>query len=456
MKKYLRIAGYLVAVLFFGVALSGCTKKASTTVSKNIVVWSFEDEDVWKPIEKSFVAANKGYTMTYVKQTLDANYENKVLNSMLSGEGPDVWSMPSEWIYRHKEKLYPMPAKTLAKLKLDDSYVPVVKQAGYFDNNLYALSPSAEPLIVYYNSTMFQQALTDYDTANAGTDSADKRQHIQNILSNVPSTWTDFTDAIPLLTKKNGTTITQAGAAIGTDNITHSADILYLLMLQDQTDITSSTYDLATFNLPKGTVRQTSDIPGKQALDFYTSFSNPTSANYTWNEAMGNDVDAFVNGKVAMIFGYDDLQTYLAQKYPDFKYQKGSVPQLGSDSTQFVDYARFNAFGVNVLSPNRDIAWNAITALTDSSNSDFNSAEKLYTSQKSTSYDITLANRISNNPEKLELATAQTVVRGRYPNEFDNYIKDMIYAVVHNVQDSQSALDLAAHNITDILRKTTW
>ena len=66
------------------------------------------------------------------------------------------------------------------------------------------------------------------------------------------------------------------------------------------------------------------------------------------------------------------------------------------------------------------------------------------------------AEAITTAQRALELATAQTLVRGRYPTEFDNYIKDMIYAVVHNVQDSQSALDLAAHNITDVLRRTTW
>jgi len=455
MKKYLRIAGYLMAVLFFGVAFSGCTKTTSTA-SKNIVVWSFEDPDVWKPIIKSFASANKGYTMTYVKQSLDSNYENKVLNSILSGQGPDVWSMPSEWIYRHKDQLYPMPAKSLTALKLSDSYVPVIKQAGYFDNNLYALSPSAQPLIIYYNDTIFQQALDDYDMANPGEANSDKRKHASDILSGTPQTWTNFSDALQILTKKSGPTITQAGAALGTDSVTNSTDILYLMMLQDQTDITSSTLDLATFNLPKSTPRQTSNIPGKQALDFYTSFSNPSSPNYTWNDAMGNDVEAFANGKVAMIFGYDDLQNYLAQKYPNFKYKKGSVPQLAADPTTFVDYARFNAFGVSALSQNPTIAWNAISALASTNDSDYNSAEKLYTSAKSSSYDITLDNRVSNNPEKLELATAQTVIRGRYPVEFDNFIKDMIYSVVHNVQDSQSALDLAASNVTNLLRKTTW
>lgn len=457
MKKFLRIGSYIVMLAVFSVALSGCGKTASTNPNaQNVIVWSFEDEDVWKPIAEQFASANKGYTLVYQKQVFDSTYENRVLNSTLSGAGPDVWAMPNDWVFRHKDKLTPMPDTMVKTIKLDTAYVPAVKQSVFFDNKIYALTPSAEPLMVYYNQKLLDKALDNFNETATSKDQA-YRTRILNLFSEIPSTWTDFIELTKLITQKDAKgNITISGAALGTDKIANSQDILYLLMLQNQTKITSEDVKLATFNLPKETPRDTTDIPGQRALDFYTSFADPASANYSWNSSLGNELDAFASGQVAMIFGYSSLQNTLNQKYPNFAYKRGSIPQLTTEPATFVDYAKFNAFGVSNLSINPTQSWNLVQMLATTADTDYNSALHLYTSKKSPSYDISADNRNTNNPEKLELATAQSLVKGRYPVDFDSIIRDAIFAVNNKVQDSKSALDLAANNITELLRKTTW
>ncbi|MFA6963207.1 MAG: extracellular solute-binding protein [Patescibacteria group bacterium] len=456
MKRFLKFASYAVMMAFFTVALSGCTKKTSTTDARatKVIVWSFEDPDVWKPIVKDFESTNKGYTMEYVQQTLDAAYENKVLNSQLSGTGPDVWSMPNDWVYRHKDKLVPAPTAITSKVNMDEGYVQSIKQSVQIDNNIYALSASAEPMIVYYNPSLIRQALSDLEKS---TVSGVTYERISKMFDPVPNTWTNFAEAMPYLTKRDGDNISIAGAAIGSDNVSYPQDILYLLMLQNETKILSDDLKLAMFSLPSSTPVGTEEVPGKRALEFYTSFANPKGANYTWNESMGNDVEAFVNGKVAILFGYDRLLNVFAQKYPTFKdYATTYVPQVNTEPDKIIDYARFNAFGVSAITPNSAIAWNVVHGLATTYSSNITSASRLYGSYKYDSYEIGIENRTGNNPEKLELATAKAFQKGRYPGDFDANMRNAIRAVNKGTLTAQAALNQAADNITVLLRKETW
>jgi ABC-type glycerol-3-phosphate transport system substrate-binding protein len=453
-KKVLKIFGYCLLAVGFSLVLSGCGTKTTTT-SNNVVVWSFEDEDAWQPIIKAFASKNKGYTLTYVKQIPDENYENKVLNSILTDQSPDVWAMPNDWIYRHKDKLSPAPSTITKTLNLDKQYVPSIKESVFFDNNVYALSPSSEPLMIYYNPKLFETALTDFNKTEAAKDTNVKKR-TATLLAEPPALWSDFSETAKLLTKKDGANITQAGVAMGTQRISNAADIIYLLMLQNETDIVSLDSKLATFNLPKGTTTGANDIPGKRAIEFYTSFASSASPSYSWSDALGSDVEAFATGKAAMIFGYSSLANTLLQKYPDLKYKKAYMPQLSNDSTKITDFARFTAFGVSKYSRNPNQGWSLINLLVNDQADTFNSAVKKYTSKKSTSYDIALKNRNGNSPEKLSLATARSLVKGRYPSEFDFYIKQAVASISAQSINPGTALDLTANKITELLRKETW
>lgn len=457
MGRFLKLTSYVLIAAIFSVALSGCTKKTTTETSNTIKVWSFESEDTWTPIKSNFEENNKGYTLVYEKQTLDGNYENRVLNSILSGDGPDIWSMPNDWVYRHKDKLVPHPQEDPA-IELNNYFVPSVKQSVEIDGNIYALTPTAQPLVVFYNEDYLNAAIQEFDDTHSGDSNEEQRRQFHALYEGgFMKTWTDFTKFVELTTKKDGDKIIRPIAAIGTDRLTYSPEILYLLMMQNGTKFLSDEKNLAMLNLPEETPKETASTPGKEALAFFTSFANPQSPNYTWNNSFGNDVDAFANGKVGIIFGFNELQNNFAQKYPNFSYKKAAVPQLTIEAEKFVDYVKFNAFGVSNLSPNQSLAWKLIDSLTQDLNSDFVAASRLNTSAKIDNIDISISERMTDNPERISLATAKSLIKGRFPIEFDNMIKNMILAVNLGVQDPQGALDLAATNITsELLRKENW
>jgi len=442
--------------MIFMVGLSGCTKKkvATDPNANKLVVWGFEDEDAWKEIAEEFTSKNKGYDIVYKRQILNSEYEIKLLNSILSSEGPDVWEMPNDWIYRHSQKLIPLSEKDSADINLD-SFLPIVKQSVFINNKIYALTTNSQPLVILYNEDLIEKR-TDEIIDSLGQE--DARDSARSLLNNFPLTWDEFTEYTKLLTKKNGANIEISGVALGTDKVTFSNDILYLLMYQNGTDIVSDNFELATFNLAKETPKVTTEFPGRRALEFYTSFSNPKSPNYTWNDSLGNNIDAFANGKVATIFAYADTENYLKQKYPAFSYNKAAVPQLYSDDpAKITDYAKFYAYGVSNQTDKPELAWALVKMISgESSSATLNSSMGYSSSQAIKDQEPALTERDQSNPESIELLTSRTLIKGRYPVDFDNAIKNAITEVNRGVQDSGSALNAAANTITQLLTKNTW
>lgn len=453
------LSGVLVLVLATTL-ISGCSSRG-TSAPKTFVIWAFDDEDVWKPIIKEAQKdALKGYEVSYVKKTLNDSYEDDALNSILSGQGPDVWAIPNDWVYRHKDKLAPMPEDLIksTKLNLDEQFVPAIKQSCYFDNKLYALSPTVDTLMVYYNEKLIQSALDEFNAGHKGEANAEARKRASKLLGQIPTTWSDFSEASKLISARSGNGFSRSGVAMGTtNNVNNSQDILYALMLQDGTKMTSDDYSLATFNLPQAAPTGTGEVPATKALEFYNSFSNSASANYSWNSSMPNNVEAFVNGQVGMIFGFESLSNHLAQVYPGFKFKKAPLPQIGTANDVATDYASYLAFTVPKLSNHSGAAWQVINLLSTTQASSYANTVQISQSAKKKDFQVSLKDREGNtNPGKLQTQTAKTWVKGRYPNEADSAVKTAIDNVVIGKQDAQSALDLAASTITTLLRKNTW
>ncbi|MFH1392733.1 MAG: extracellular solute-binding protein [bacterium] len=97
----------------------------------------------------------------------------------------------------------------------------------------------------------------------------------KDLIQTPPASWQEFMDI------KNG--------AIGTaDNIKYAPEILVLLMLEQGVDWPDFDNNL-----------------GETALKFYTQFADPSKKVYTWNESRENSLIEFAQGKVSIIFAYE-------------------------------------------------------------------------------------------------------------------------------------------------------
>ena len=163
-NKFIKFMTTATLAIVFAVTLTGCGTSTSTSVDKSLVIWGFQDEDVFASIIEDF-KSNSSYSnlkITYVKKSLDDYYENDSLNSILSGQGPDVWAIPNDWVYRHKDKLASFPDTIFTdgdtKIVPADYFASVVQSDGFFDNKVYAMTPAIDVLRIYYNPTLIDAA----------------------------------------------------------------------------------------------------------------------------------------------------------------------------------------------------------------------------------------------------------------------------------------------------------
>ncbi len=460
MRQFIKYFALSLVMISISILVSGCSSRtAPDPEAKTLVIWAFDDEDVWKPIMRSIENELEGYKIKYVKKELNSSYENDALNSILSGQGPDVWAIPNDWIYRHKDKLSPMPEKMALNINLEEDFVPIVGQNVYYNGSIYALTPAVDTLMVYYNQEILNDAINEFYYDHRDKADAEAVKRASQLLGQIPTTWNDFVETSKLITQKNGDTIIRSGVALGTTKtVSNSEHILYALMLQNDTKMTTDNIDTATFNLPQTTITNTDDNPAKRALEFYTSFSNPTSENYSWNDSLGNNVEAFVSGNAAMILGFESLSNYFAQVHPSFKYNKATLPQISTTNENITDYAQFTAFTVPTSSSKQQPAWTIINFLSTSYSTAYATTTKVASSENTPGASYLLASRQgSNNPGKYQTKTAVTWNKGRYPNKIDAIFKNTIIGnTASKSQSSQEALDSGAAAVTEILRKTDW
>ena len=105
------------------------------------------------------------------------------------------------------------------------------------------------------------------------------------------------------------------------------------------------------------------DQSGKQAIAFMTQFAQIGSNAYTWNQNMDPSLEAFAKGEAAIAFGYASDIPYIRSIAPYLSYKIAPMPQPQS-ATLRTDFASYWGLAVSRQSSNADIAWQLISAVT--------------------------------------------------------------------------------------------
>src|SRR4030043_2137707 len=118
-----------------------------------------------------------------------------------------------------------------------------------------------------------------------------------------------------------------AGASIGTvKNINRGSDILMMLMLQTGAEMINLKRGEATFDEQVSAGGQMYQ-PGLNSLQFYTNFADPSKKSYTWNNYLDYSIDAFSQGKSAMMINYSFHISTIKAKQPHLRFGIAPVPQ---------------------------------------------------------------------------------------------------------------------------------
>ncbi len=293
----------------------------------------FDDSDVYQQIIAAYKKEHPNITVHYRKFLFD-DYEGSLINALASRKSPDIFMIHNSWLAKHQDKLEPSPKANPSSY--GETFVPQTAQDFVRGNSVYGYPLFIDNLALFYNRDLFAK----------------------EAFGEAPLTWDEFDTYVKSLTRfsPNGDLL-RSGAAMGgtSKSINRATDILLLLLLQNGIEpITSDKHEVAWKTDEK--VLESA----KDALRFYTSFADPASTLYTWNEKQPYSIDGFFTGKVAMMLNYAYNIPVIKAKAPYLNFSVAPLPSKGRPVT----LTNYWGVGVSNQSAFKAEAWNFLDFLT--------------------------------------------------------------------------------------------
>lgn len=302
------IAAFLV---FSGVIKLGGDKQAA---KGTVTVWGTISYQTLQPYIE--LAKEQDLNIIYQEKATN-NYENELVNAFASGTGPDLFMMPHEGILRHSDKILEIPYESFPKTSYEETYID---EARLFltDTGVLAFPVTVDPLVMYYNKPLIASAF----------------------LLDVPQYWDEMTAFTNAITKYSGTgEITISGAGLGTyDNVQNAKALISSLVMQNGNPLVGT--DSTTMKKRSVlTFDEAALMQSESALNFYTSFAQFGSNNYSWNEALVDTQSKFIAGELALYFGRASEITNIQRKNPNLDFGVALLPQVRDTTTKITNGA---------------------------------------------------------------------------------------------------------------------
>ena len=376
MKKLLSIL--LITCLLF---VSGCKKKPApgdpgspqaSAFRNPLQIWmsgSKDEEQFLEAMAKQFVSLGgkefQGLAFKIINFSTDEALQERSIDKMAEGGGPDIVYTNGEWIFNNSNKLMAIANDPgLTAEQFNDSFVRAASQTLTVEKDsttmILGVPLSVDTMALYYNSEHILDRLPD---------------------RNIPGkTWEEFQQDVVNLTKADTSVerFAVSGTALGRgDNIHYSYDVVENIMFQQ--GVQFITYDKSQYTFHntqgKGVLGRQGNL-GVDAMNFFTSFSDPRYKHYSWSDLMANQTnpalnfETFVSGRVSMIFGYHRDKNKIMQAMDFYKSRGGKAidadmikttyfPQpkstLGFGSRKLL--ARVHALGVSKNSKLAKVSW---------------------------------------------------------------------------------------------------
>lgn len=336
-KFQLIFYGVFVLAIFAGVGILAISK-ANNSASKDpadakVTMWGVQPSTFMEPI----IAAS-GANVVYSQKSADTFYQSYI-EALANGKGPDLLLLTQADVYRFISRLAPIPYQNFPERTFRDQFVDGA-EVFLHPAGILGFPIGQNPLVMYWNKDMI---------TSAG-------------LVAPPTTWDKFPALVPLLTKKDGAqNIVQAPVALGEyGNVTNAKAILSSLIMQaggKVVDYVNGNLGGALMNTYGNTLN-----PAVSSLDFYTQFSNPVKATYTWNRSLASSKTLFLNGSLAVYFGFASEAPELRAKNPNLDFDVAVLPQANGTNKKAV-YADFYLAAISRSTTNYAAAFKSATLL---------------------------------------------------------------------------------------------
>jgi multiple sugar transport system substrate-binding protein len=267
----------------------------------------WEDQNTMNSIISDFEKKNPNIIINYQKQDI-AQYEQRLQTRIQenASDAPDIYRFHNTWTSSLRNYLAPVPSTTMTTDMFQKTFYPVASDDLIKNNVLYGIPLEIDTLSLFINTDAF---------------SASGQKAPTDLISDFPRVATLLTSV-----QSNGD-INKSGVALGTyDYINHAPDIISYLLAIEGVDLKN----LSSDQNQKYTA---------EALDYYTKYALSTDTHPAlWSDKLGNSLDAFAQGNVAMYFGYSWDVSLIQAENKNLHFAVVPVPQLPPNKTTIASY----------------------------------------------------------------------------------------------------------------------
>ncbi|MFS8158981.1 MAG: ABC transporter substrate-binding protein [Candidatus Roizmanbacteria bacterium] len=327
-KKYAWIGILvLIFIVVFGLIFMLISHSAKPNKIK-LVYWGlWEDSSVYAPLIADYQKKHPNIVIDYQKQSLK-DYKDKILVRVKEGSGPDIFRYHNTWVPMLTDVLSDIPSKIMSVSEFKSTFYPVasndlIVKAGTTEK-IVGVPLEIDGLVLLYNVNSLKRVG----------------------FSDPPKTWDDVLKYSQELTvpDQTGSGVVTSGIALGTaENIEHFSDILGWMLLQNGTSIS-----------------QLDSPEAAKALELYREFAEKPLA--LWNDSMPSSINAFAQGKVAMIIVPSWQIHSIKALNPDLDFRASQLPILPGETTP-LSLSSYWVEGVSHSSKYQKEAWDFLTYL---------------------------------------------------------------------------------------------
>jgi ABC-type glycerol-3-phosphate transport system substrate-binding protein len=414
---FLAIAG--VAVLVVVLVLVGVIpgKRVKNVGATKLEFWGVDNESVWKETIWQFQSA---YPMRVSYKQMDKDsYEADLIKALAAGEGPDIFMFDNNWLFKHRDKIVPVPQEKLSLATLQSLFPQVVEQDFVLEDRIYALPLYIDTLILAYNRDYFDQ----------------------EAIVSPPTTWTEFNADIPILREFDEGGLKKAAFAIGgsSSNIGNAPDLLNLFLMQSGSEMVSKDLRNVFF----------SNETDQNAFVRYIAYANPNLDVYTWNNGLKEDINLFAEGDASGIFVYSSQLEDIRSRNSLLDVGVGGIPQINPKSA--VNYPDYLGLAVLSRTEDQNAAWDFVIFAT----TDQTSAEKYSQTTGLPPALRFLIDKNKNDSGKDGILARQTLTARSWIQPDPELVKDAfdktIESVLSGSLDTGEALERLSTQIKDLL-----
>ncbi len=325
------IAAAVLGVLVFSGVIPIGSQNNSAGSQGTVVLWGTVKAQTLSPMIDDFNRANPTFILKYVEKSADT-FDNDLLEALAAGNGPDMFFITDDLAYKYSNKIYTIPYTSFPLSTFQNSFAGA-GEVFLTSKGVLAFPLAVDPLMMYYNRSILDANNVTYP----------------------PAYWDEFTNLVPLLTKKDSNgAITESTVAMGQfSNILHAKDILATLFMQAGNPIVTENNDSFSSALS-----QTGKYDLGSILKFYTDFADPLNSVYSWNSSFSSSSDAFSAENLAFYFGYASELQSMVNKNPNENFLIAPMPQIRNGAFKLT-FAHVTGIAISSFSKNFTTAFTA-------------------------------------------------------------------------------------------------